>query len=81
MIVELTCTEAWREISEMIDDALAPEMRERLELHFSHCAHCRAVYDGARNIVGLVSDERFFEVPAGMSERLARRLASEAKAG
>ena len=80
MIVELTCTEAWREISEMIDDALDPEMRERLQLHFEHCAHCKAVYDGTRNVVKLVADDRFFDVPAEMSERLARRLASEAEA-
>ncbi len=78
MIVELTCTEAWREISEMIDDTLDPAMRERLQLHFSHCSHCKAVYDGTQNVVRLVADERFFDVPAEMSKRLARRLALEA---
>ncbi len=81
MIVELNCTEVWREISEMIDDTLGPEMRQRMQLHFEHCAHCKAVYDGARNVTELMGDDRCFDLPAGMSERLARRLASEAKAG
>ena len=81
MIVELTCTEVWREISEMIDDTLDPGMRERMQLHFEQCGHCKAVYDGALNVAELMRDDRFFDVPAEMSERLARRLASEAKAG
>ena len=76
MIVEVTCTEAWREISEMIDGTLDAEMEERLRLHFSHCAHCKAVYEGTRNLVSLLADDRFCDVPAGLSERLARRLAS-----
>ena len=78
MIVELTCTEAWREISELIDGTLDPAMQERMRLHFHHCAHCKAVYDGAQNVVSLMANDRFFDVPAEMSERLARRLASEA---
>ena len=81
MIIELTCTDAWREVSEMIDGTLDPEMEERMRLHFSHCAHCKAVYDGTRNLVRLMADDRFFDVPAEMSERLARRLASEAGNG
>ena len=78
MIVELTCREAWREISELVDGTLDPAMQERMRLHFHHCARCKAVYDGTRNIVRLMADDRFIDVPTAMSERLARRLASEA---
>lgn len=75
-IVEISCVDAWREISELIDDALTPEMRERLELHLRHCAHCTAVYDGARNIVQLIGDDRILDLPSGFSERLLKRLST-----
>lgn len=76
-IVEISCVETWREISELIDGALTPEMRNRLELHLHHCTHCTAVYDGTRNIVQLIGDDKVFDLPSGFSERLLRRLSAE----
>ena len=77
VVVEISCREAWQEISEMIDGALEPEMQRRMEMHLRHCKHCRAVYDGARNVVRLVGDEEIFDLPAGLGERLFSRLAAE----
>ena len=76
-VVEISCREAWQEISEMIDGALEPEMRRRMELHLKHCMHCRAVYDGARNVVRLIGDEEVYELPAGLRDRLFTRLSAE----
>ena len=76
-IVEISCTEAWREISEMIDGALSPEMQRRMELHLAHCSHCKAVYDGARNVVKLIGDDEVFDLPVGFSDRLFARLSAD----
>lgn len=75
--VEISCVEVWREISELIDGTLSDEMRERLELHLRHCAHCTAVYDGTRNTVQLIGDDQVFDLPSGFSERLLHRLSAE----
>lgn len=80
-IVEMSCVEAWREISEMIDGTLEPEMQARMGQHLNHCAHCKAVYDGASNAVRLIGDERVYELPHGFAERLFQRLSLEWCAG
>ena len=80
-IVEISCIEAWLEISEMIDGTLEPEMQARMDMHLAHCAHCRAVYDGASNAVRLLGDDRVYELPRGFAERLVQRLSAELSAG
>lgn len=76
-IVEISCIEAWREISELIDGTLSSDMQQRIKLHLEHCAHCRAVYDGARNMAQLIGDDQVFDLPPGFSDRLLERLALE----
>jgi anti-sigma factor RsiW len=73
-VVEISCVEIWRELSNYIDGTLAPEMRLRMEQHFKNCEHCTAILEGTRNVVRLVGDGRAFELPSGFSERLKRRL-------
>jgi anti-sigma factor RsiW len=76
MVIEISCVEMWREISNYIDDALEPELRSRMEAHFKVCKHCTAVLDGTRNVVKLVADEAEFEIPAGFGDRLYNKLNS-----
>jgi anti-sigma factor RsiW len=73
-IIEISCVEVWREISNYLDDEISPELRERMKAHFKVCAHCTAVLDGTRNIVELVGDGRAFQVPGGFSKRLYKKL-------
>ena len=82
MVIEISCLEVWREISNYIDDALEPELRSRMEAHFKVCKHCSAVLDGTRNVIKLIADQAEFEVPAGFGSRLYLKLnASLGKAG
>ena len=74
MVIEISCLEVWREVSNYIDDALEPELRSRMEAHFKVCRHCSAVLDGTRNVVKLIADEAEFEVPAGFGSRLYAKL-------
>ena len=57
-----------------LDEEISPEMRERMQAHFKACAHCTAVLDGTRNVVGLVGDGRLFQMPDGFSKRLYKKL-------
>jgi len=72
--IEISCVEVWREISNYLDGEVSPEARERMEAHFKVCAHCTAVLDGMRNVVGLVGDGRVFQMPDGFSKRLQERI-------
>lgn len=74
MVIEISCIEVWREISNYIDDAVDPELRARIEAHFKVCKHCSAVLDGTRNVIKLVADEAEFEVPVGFGSRLYSKL-------
>jgi Putative zinc-finger len=73
----MTCKEVWREVSNYIDDAVSPEMREEIELHLAYCRHCTAMVDGIHNIIILVADGRTFSLPVGFSDRLKARIARE----
>jgi len=73
-VIEISCLEVWREISNYVDQDVAPELRARMEAHFKSCAHCKAVLDGTRNVVKLVADGVEYELPKGFSERLYTKI-------
>lgn len=77
--MEISCLEVIRELSSYIDQNVDSELRAQITAHLSKCAHCTAVYDGTRNVITLVGDDRSFELPAGFSERLKSRLGRDAK--
>lgn len=72
--IEISCVEVWREVSNYLDSDISPELRARMEAHFKVCAHCSAVLDGMRNIVGLVADGRLFQTPPGFHKRLYSKI-------
>jgi putative zinc finger protein len=74
MVIEISCAEVWREISNYIDDATDPQLRERMEAHFKVCRHCSAILDGTKNVVRLIADGAEFDVPQSFSRRLYDRL-------
>ena len=57
-----------------MDGEVDAELRARMEAHFKACAHCKAVLDGARNVVKLVGDGIEYQVPEGFSKRLYAKI-------
>lgn len=74
MVIEISCIEVWREISNYIDNEIDSGLRERMEEHFKHCNHCSAILDGTRNVVKLVADGEVFDVPKDFSKRLYSKI-------
>ena len=74
----VNCEHVWSEISNYVDGEVDPTLRAAMEEHFKGCKHCTAVLDGTRNVVQLYGDDRLFELPAGFSQRLRRRIVREA---
>jgi hypothetical protein len=75
-IVEISCAEVWREISNFVDSEVEPELRARMEHHFQHCKRCTAVLDGTRNTVRLLTDGEWYPLPPGFGTRLFQRISS-----
>jgi len=73
-VVEIDCYKVRRELSNYLDVDLTPELRLKIDSHLAGCSHCTAVYDGARNVLTLLADDRLVEVPEGFSRRLHERL-------
>ena len=73
-MVEISCREVIKEISDYIDGGLSADLRQRIADHLRNCDHCTAVYDGTRNVIQLVCDEKTFTLPAGFSKRLHDKL-------
>ena len=70
----ITCIEVRRELSNYMDDEITPALRSRIEEHVSACSGCKAIYDGLRNVLTLVTATELIELPRGFSVRLYRRL-------
>ena len=75
-VIEISCEDVWRELSNYVENEVDPELRARMEEHFRQCKHCAAVLDGTRNVIRLVGDDRSFDLPRGFSGRLHRRISS-----
>jgi RNA polymerase sigma-70 factor, ECF subfamily len=73
-VIEISCVEVWREISNFLEQSVDRELRARMEAHFAVCSNCKAVLDGTKNVVKLIGDEQAFDVPAGFSEHLFSKL-------
>lgn len=73
-VVEISCREVLREISNYLESDLDPGLRGMIERHFAGCRHCSAVLDGTRNVIVLSGDDRTFSLPSGFSQRLRSLL-------
>ncbi|HET6216204.1 MAG TPA: zf-HC2 domain-containing protein [Acidobacteriaceae bacterium] len=78
-IVEISCAEVWREISNFVDGEVEPELKARMEHHFRNCKRCTAVLEGTRNTVRLLTDGDWYPLPEGFGERLFQRISSESR--
>ena len=78
-LVEISCQKVWRELTNYMEGDVTAELRGRIAQHLSMCAHCRAVYDGSRNVIQLVGNGKTFELPSGFSRRFYDRLKAEVR--
>ena len=75
-LVAIDCRQVWQAMVDYSEGDLTPEMRASVDRHLKGCRHCRAIYDGSRNVVLLLANESVFQLPPGFSQRLYNRLSS-----
>ncbi|HKD13528.1 MAG TPA: zf-HC2 domain-containing protein, partial [Candidatus Angelobacter sp.] len=73
----ISCAQVRHELSNYIENDVTLELRARIEQHVQSCTGCKAIYDGVRNVLSLVSSSEIIELPRGFSLRLYRRLVLE----
>lgn len=72
--IEIDCYQVQRELSDYLEGDVTPQLRLRIGKHLQSCDHCKAGYDGLRNIMRLLGNEGFIELPEGFGHRLYKRL-------
>ena len=73
-VLEIDCYTVRRELSDYLEGDLTAQLRLQIEGHLENCDRCTAVYDGIRNVIQLVANEKAIELPRGFSGRLYQRL-------
>lgn len=73
-LFEISCSDVRKEISNYFDEVVTTELQARIEWHVAHCKGCRALFDGTRNVLRLVSTGEVFPLPSKFSSRLFRKL-------
>jgi anti-sigma factor (TIGR02949 family) len=69
------CQHLLGSLSEYIDGDLAEELCTEIERHLAECENCRVVVDSLNKTVYLYqTTSQQVDVPAGLRERLYRRL-------
>jgi putative zinc finger protein len=76
-VVEISCLEVIRELSNYIDKDVTKQLREQIVAHLPGCSHCTAIFDGLKNTIMLTADGRAFHIPAGFSQRLRAKLGKQ----
>lgn len=66
----VTCEQVRKELSNFLDDDVAPELRREILEHLRQCHRCTILADTTRKVLLIVGDDRVFEFPVGYSERL-----------
>jgi len=70
----LNCKSVIREISDYIDGALEPEVKQELEQHMEHCEDCKMVVDQTKQTVDVFCDSEPIELPIDVKTRLHEAL-------
>lgn len=72
-----SCQDLITELSNLVDDDVAVEMRQKLEEHLSHCRTCQVLYDSTRRTIRIVTDTGSFELPEGVAVRIRQKVMAE----
>jgi hypothetical protein len=70
----LNCKGVIREISNYIDGALDPEVKQELEQHLEDCEDCKLVVDQTKLTVEIFCDSELVELPGDVKFRLHEAL-------
>jgi hypothetical protein len=72
----IRCDEFITELGSLLDDEVAVEIRQQLELHLAHCRSCQVLYDSTRKTLRIVTESGSFDYPHPIAEPMVERIMS-----
>lgn len=70
----ISCEQFLAELGDYVDGQSALEVRERLEIHLSHCRICQVIYDSTRKTVKIVTETGSFDLPQHAAEAITEKI-------
>jgi putative zinc finger protein len=77
----ISCQDFISELSSLLDDDIAAEIREQLEGHLAHCNTCQVLYDSTRKTLRIVTESGSFEYPEPIAEPLVTKIMNRIRSG
>ena len=65
-----SCEDLRSELSNLLDEDVAPAVRQQIERHLSECKACTVLVDSTRKTLTILTDAGSFELPSSLSDRL-----------
>ncbi len=62
------------ELSNLVDDQVAQDLRRALEHHLAECRTCQVLYDSTKKTLTIMTDAGSYELPGDVSQRLTARI-------
>ena len=69
-----SCEDLRAELTHILDDDVAPELREKIRHHLSECRLCTVLVDSTRKTITILTDTGSFELPDTLSDRLTAMI-------
>jgi hypothetical protein len=69
-----TCDDLRAELSQILDDDVAPDVREKIRHHLAECRLCTVLVDSTRKTITILTDTGSFELPDTLSDRLTAMI-------
>jgi anti-sigma factor RsiW len=69
-----SCEEFRAQLSNLVDDEVAAQVRRELERHLAECRVCEVLLDSTKKTLTILTDAGRFELPRDVSERLTARI-------
>jgi anti-sigma factor RsiW len=69
-----SCDDLRAEISHVLDEEVAAEVREKIRRHLSECRACTILVDSTRKTITILTDAGSFELPDTLSDRLTAMI-------
>jgi hypothetical protein len=77
----ISCQDFITELGNLLDEEVASEIREQLELHLAHCNTCQVLYDSTRKTLRIVTESGSFEYPDPIAEPLVAKVMERVRSG
>ena len=69
-----SCDDLRAELTHILDDDVAPDMREKIRHHLSECRLCTVLVDSTKKTITILTDTGSFELPDTLSDRLTAMI-------